>query len=472
MKNLVQEKYNKMAEHATALSKKDFWILIKSGAMGGFASLIPNFLLMSMESANLRKLRRNFIIDNAAKYDCQHRTLAGGDIISTTYSCSNQTMQIQFSSAVYTYIDSVYVDSTNLYIPLLLIGIALGLIYGIFKVKRRHEDNWKIMELNQATAKISNLAKLEIDAKKILQDYQKFYSNIKNSSRRHPNFLCEPNSQELMDIPIVVGSDGYARGFKHFKKMIEEKCDSEITGKPLAAYGIIDRVLMGNLLAYLQQQDLPEINVLIYKKHSKFYQKIRVIFEFVRELLGGLKYFIKKTLRTNLFLFAFFSGLGYFFASNHPKVKTSEISQFEAYLEKAPLFMFISFFISVVDNAGHLVSTLSNWLDRKIQQADIKPETDDIYAPNVERKVSDRFVCPLTHQIIRDFVICEDGRTYEQEAIELALQNQPQKIKKSPVDHSTFKNQYPLIWVYTQRQEESRKSPEYTGSSHRHARYK
>ena len=73
--------------------------------------------------------------------------------------------------------------------------------------------------------------------------------------------------------------------------------------------------------------------------------------------------------------------------------------------------------------------------------------------PGIERKVPDIFVCPITHELLKEPVMCEDRRVYERQAITQFFERQV--IKKSPINRTLiFKNAYPLLWPYTQRQQQ------------------
>ncbi len=399
----------------------DFWTFGESVTFGAMGSLCLTFYF------NVASILNKFVSKD--KFSPQSSSEdAKGLSLSGSYTLENLVLSIQ------------------------LLGVLIGSFTGAYRVRNRHQERRRIVELQRKTAMTSNLDELAEEAGKLKDKYGDSFTKTLNSGKKHPRFLCEPESDELMTMPPIVASDGYARGYWEFKRIQEDKLKSRFSGETLAPFGIIDRVLMGNMLAYIQDQPLPTKLMSVSRSKYDVQSMLQFFKGLLKELCVGAKFTAKTIYRDVIYIFTLLSAVCFLFSKPRSPLENHEF--IEKYVENAHLLLLASVLLSMAADSN-VRSELKNWYESKIllSRTHTNDNDEDIEAVSAELKTeSDRVICPITQEMFKRATIVEDGVTYDKTAIETFLEGKP--VKKSPITHKEFKNGYPLLWHYTQLQGE------------------
>lgn len=398
------------------LEEQDRWIMLKSSILGGLLGFMCKLLTMPPEATNLIKI-------HAAEFNCTYHKAIYKPV------CPDEITYSQLIQAANAYQDFLSLIKT--YMAWMLIGITIGLARGVFQIRNRHYKDYLNACEQQKTVNLLNIRELEEEEKLLDQKYGAKYKSVQQQQQQPPHsFLCEPKSTTLIGMPPIVASDGYARSLKEFKAIIGKK--SPFTGEKIAPYGIIDQTLLGNLLAYIENQPFPQVTTLSFKQISPAPSK--PLFYLLQE-----GFFQSKN--TIILLGSIFTSLCLML-----KILLGENLTINRIFILATIILF-NFII--VKGAN-----LTAWFDQKIAETKDRESIDDIEGPDVSNRISDRLVDPINLEILEEAVICEDGYTYNNKTIRRFLDGQTPK--KSPFKPKLkFKNQYPLLWPYTQRQQEA-----------------
>lgn len=303
---------------------------------------------------------------------------------------------------------------------------------------KKHQQDWKRLKSQRQIEKTSNLTELSREAKILKEKYGLLYE-IKKSKTPHPDFLCEPGTQQLMDLPPVVSSDGYAHGFTQFALIASQNQNS-------TPYGIVDQSLLGHLLAYIQNQPLPTETVLQPNK-CNLLKTIKTLIIMLQDLAKEFKDIGMKIIFWCVVSFtAMFSYYYIQKSSSNEPISTKDFT-----LKFASWSILILPLIKV--DPFQLYHALMRFYESQIRrssQEDASEELKNELKNSRLIKVSSLFMCPLSQALLDKAVICSlDGNTYELSTIKQHFKlGGP--ILRSPISRIEFKD-YPLLWPYHQR---------------------
>ncbi len=320
------------------------------------------------------------------------------------------------------------------YMPSILLTLVLWEM--TLFLRKKHQQDWKRLKSQSLIEKKSNLTELSREAKILKDKYGSLYE-IKKSQTPHPDFLCEPGTHELMDLPPVVSCDGYARGFTQFVLTAGQDQNS-------APFGIIDQPLLGDLLAYIQNQPLSTATVFQPDKLNVL-KTIKMMISLLQNLVNKHKDVGRKM----LYRYAlFYTGLyGYLC------IKKSDSSLLEFVTWNILLIPLMVEFIKLYGPLMHFYE--SKILCRPHEYAspeELKNELNNLRLITV----SSLFVCPLTQALLDKAVICQDGNIYEEKIIKQHFNFKKNATIRSPISRTEFKD-YPLMWPYHQRRKQIQK---------------
>ncbi len=424
MKKLLQGFYRYLPE----IDVQESWIMLKS--LLSVTSV--GFIYAFFEKPTLD----NFISSHLNEFNCSYQ-MTGSKLRPLILNCPNENANLQLTNAAQTDFDSF--SFNNFYKNHILVFAIIGLAIGIVGILSRRAENQQNFEEQQKTARINNISELEEEEKRLLDKYGQRYFQVKGNQATHPPYLCEPESTDLIGLPPIVCSDGYARSLSQFKLMIQNNTRSNFSGEVLAPYGIIERVLLGDLLAYIENDNkaMKPVFILAYKKNTNslfnsVLNLLREIFPvFGKAVIGGGAIFITLFLTAYLLLSLLLPENEFCIDKifNQAIYGTSLLSTFILFTQ---------------------LPNLNAWFNLKITEAKYEENAIEDIEEGIKWKIPNRLLCPITRGIFRIPVICEDGFPYEKNAIKRFLES---TSIKSPCNPSfKFKNRYPLLWSYVQLQ--------------------
>ncbi len=429
MKKIQENFYSYLNE----FDEQDFWIILKPTILGLLSGVIyTSFSLPNTDS---------FIPKQSAKFNCTYEIIGRHRRVMPICADDLTTAQlIQAAEA-----DRDAFPRGERYIKFALIAAFIGLLVGISRVNTRHHDRRQAVQEQQKTAETSNMDELEQEEKKLSQKYHTQYSQVQAKQKIHPAYLCEPDSLELIGMPPIVCSDGYARGLRQFKSMIESKLPG-INGKPLAPFGIMDRLLLVDLLNYVENDERFSSQVTAFTTRQPAKSRLNSALNLLLEILPTLK----NTALLVGMTFIASCGLNYLVA----RIFSPEGDPF-SFNKPSRIINNALYLTALISGSIGLYKypVLNKWFNQKIAEAKDSDTITDVES-GIFARISERLFDPFTYNIFEKAVICEDGYTYEHQAVTRFFEGQSTKKSLKNPDFK-FKNQYPLLWPYVQRQKEA-----------------
>ena len=412
----------------------DWWHFAKSITKGCSASIMATAVSLFYAMVN-----NNW---DMSEHYTSHGCQSSPSIFHTqrSYNCPNEEIEKKLRNIADDYL-MTSLKEKNFTLRISTIILLWTLWDMTHYLMKKHQRDWKRLKSQRQIEQKSNLTELSREAKILTEKYGSLYE-IKKSKTPHPDFLCEPGTQQLMDLPPVVSSDGYARGFTQFVLITSRSQNS-------APYGIIDQPLLGHLLAYIQNQPLPTETVLQPNKFNLL-KTIKMIIILLQNLAKELKDVGMKIIYRYMMYLTGICGYIYFkkSSSNEP----ISIKDFD-FLKFATWSILLLTFLAKSDD---LYNALMRFYESQIRLNSYEYASEELKNELKNSRlitVSSLCMCPLSQALLDKAVICQDGNTYEEKIIKQHFNFEKSAIIRSPISRIEFKD-YPLLWPYHQRRKQ------------------